>query len=261
MRIFALLIIFLRVGEGEGVGGIGPKDIGLLQSALARPHTSFDGRVKWRTVHEKAATLLYGLIKNHPFHDANKRTALLSTVHYLYSNGYSYLATPDELEDLTVLVADNGLSKFPRFRDLERESSDPEIEYLAWHFRTKTHLTDRRQYMITYRELEKILKKYDVLMENPNNNQIDIVQWQTVEVPRRSIFFSRPTTQEVRRVCTLGFPGWSKVVGKGRLKHVRDQLGLNPENGVDAQSFFNGVDDMRVLLDLYEGALRRLAYR
>ena len=34
-----------------------------------------------------------------------------------------------------------------------------------------------------------------------------------------------------------------------------------PEDGVDAQAFFYDVDDMRVLIDLYEGALRRLAYR
>ncbi|SOB93144.1 type II toxin-antitoxin system death-on-curing family toxin [Rhodobacter maris] len=258
---FCIVDYFLREGEGEGVGGFGPKDIGLLLSAVARPYAEFSGVLKWNSIQEKAATLLFGLVKNHPFHDANKRTAYLSSVHYLYSNGFQVTATPKELEDLTVQVAENELRKFPRCRDLAKRSDDPEIEYLAWFFRKNTHHVDRTQYLVTYRELESILKRYDVFMENPNNGYIDVVRWEDVEMPRRSFFSKREKTRERRKVCSIGFPGWSKVVGRGRLKHIREQLGLTPENGVDSLSFFKDVDDMRGLIGQYEDALRRLAYR
>ncbi|MCE5973018.1 type II toxin-antitoxin system death-on-curing family toxin [Sinirhodobacter sp. WL0062] len=258
---FCVVDYFLREGEGEGVGGFGPKNIGLLLSAVARPHTEFSGEAKWKTVPEKAATLLYGLIMNHPFHDANKRTAYLSTVHYLVTSGYHITATANELEDLTVLVAEKSLSKFPRYRELRKTSSDPEIEYLAWYLRKNTHLIDRTQYLVTYRELEKILKRYNVMMLNPDNGSIDIMRWEDVEAPRRTLFSPRKKTPELRKVCSLGFPGWSKVVGKGRVRHLREQLGLMPSDGVVSKAFFQDVDDMRVLIGIYEDALRRLAYR
>lgn len=258
---FCIVDYFLREGEGDGVGGFGPKDTGLLLSAISRPHTEFGGIPKWRTIHEKAATLLFGLIKNHPFHDANKRTAYLSAVHYLYSNGFQVSASPTELENLTVLVAEGELRKFPRYRELCKRSDDPEIDYLAWFFRKNTHQVDRTQYLVTYRELENILKRYNVLMVNPDNGYIDIMRWEDVEIPRRNIFSKKTRTPELRKVCSLAFPGWSKVVGKGRLKHIREQLGLTPEGGVDSQSFFRDVDDMRGLIGQYEDALRRLAFR
>lgn len=258
---FCVVDHFYREGTGEGIGGIGPKDIGLLLSALNRPHVSYGGIQKWRSVHEKAATLLFGLAMNHPFYDANKRTAYLFVIYYLFSQGFMISITEKQLEDLTVLVVEKGLSKYPRYRHLRRTSRDPEIEFLGWFLRKNTHQIDRTQYLVSYRELEKLLKRYDVFFENPNKNSIDLMRWEEVPIPRRSIFSKKKTSKEIRRVCSLGFPGWNKQVGKGRLKYIRTELGLMPEDGVDSQAFFNGVDDMRVLLDIYEGALRRLAYR
>lgn len=257
---FAVVDYFLRKGEGEGIGGYGPKDTGLLISALSRQFVGYQGVDKWHTAPEKAATLLFGLVQNHPFYDANKRTAYLSTVHYLYQNGLVITVSEKALEDMTVLVAQNGLEKFPRFRDLKKKGDDPEVRFLTHYLRQNTRKIDRQQYLITYRELEKILKRYDAWLENPHNNQIDVMRWETV-TKRSGLFGKKTESKEVRRACVLGFPGWTKQVGKGRLGHVRKALGLVPENGVDSQSFFKDVDDMRVLIEMYEGALHRLAYR
>ncbi len=160
---FSVVDHFLKEGEGDGIGGIGPKDMGMLVSALSRPHVSFGGLSKWNTIHEKAATLFFGLIMNHPFHDANKRTAYLSTVHYLYKNGFILSVAQKELEDLAVLVAERGLSRFRRYKDLKKEGLDPEVRFIAWYLRAKTHKIDRQQYFVTYRELEKILKNMALL--------------------------------------------------------------------------------------------------
>ncbi len=197
---------------------------------------------------------------NHPFYDANKRTAYLSTVYYLYRSGYILEVTEKQLEDLTVQVAEKQLKKYPRYRDLLKKSQDPEVEYLAYYFKKNSRLADRNQYLVTYRELDKLLQKYDAHLANPNNNMIDVMQWQEVEV--RHGWLSKPKkTKELRRVFRLGFPGWNKQVKQGRLKHVRDQLKLSAKDGVDSQSFFNGLDDMKVLMQTYEGALTRLADR
>lgn len=68
---------------GEGLGGIGPRSTHLLQSAVSRQYVGFGGRQKWDDLYHLAATLFFGLIKNHPFHDANKRTALLIALYQL----------------------------------------------------------------------------------------------------------------------------------------------------------------------------------
>jgi Fic/DOC family len=77
------LIADFFITEQRELGGVGPKDIRLLESALYRPWTEFGGVAKWQEPLQKVATTLFGLIKDHPFHDANKRTALLSTLFLL----------------------------------------------------------------------------------------------------------------------------------------------------------------------------------
>src|SRR5467141_879927 len=80
------LIVDYFVEKNYGIGGIGPRDIGLLHSALSRQFTGYGGVQKWKGLYETASTLLFGLIMNHPFHDANKRTALLATLSLLHRN-------------------------------------------------------------------------------------------------------------------------------------------------------------------------------
>ncbi len=82
-------------------GGLdGMRDAGLLDSALARPMNLHAYEVK-RSVFELAAALCWGLARDHPFLDANKRTALLSARAFLFLNGYAFEPTEgDEVEML-----------------------------------------------------------------------------------------------------------------------------------------------------------------
>ena len=58
----------------EQTGGIdGIRDDGLLDSALCAPFQSFDGIDAFPSIQQKAARLGFGLVKNHPFVDGNKR--------------------------------------------------------------------------------------------------------------------------------------------------------------------------------------------
>lgn len=53
--------------EGEGIGGIGPKDVEMLHSALYRPHVGFREHRKWVDKFDICATLLYGILWITPF--------------------------------------------------------------------------------------------------------------------------------------------------------------------------------------------------
>lgn len=79
----------------EHGGGSGVRDTGLLQSALARPENKalYDAEA---TVFDLAASYAYGLAKNHPFVDGNKRSALVVSETFLYINGWELEATDVE---------------------------------------------------------------------------------------------------------------------------------------------------------------------
>jgi len=56
-------------------GSSGIRDIGLLQSAIGSVEATFDGAFLHETIFSMAAIYLYGICRNHPFVDGNKRTA------------------------------------------------------------------------------------------------------------------------------------------------------------------------------------------
>lgn len=91
-------------------GSMGVRDIGLVESAVGRPQATFDGQDLYGTVFEKAAALLQSLLKNHPFVDGNKRTALTSAGIFLRLNGYKLLNKHDEEVEFGVRVDNAHLS-------------------------------------------------------------------------------------------------------------------------------------------------------
>ena len=75
----------------EHGGGAGVRDAGLLQSALARPEQL--AAYGTPDVHELAACYGWGLSRNHPFVDGNKRTAFVALELFLALNGQELTAT------------------------------------------------------------------------------------------------------------------------------------------------------------------------
>lgn len=87
-------------------GGMpGVRDEGLLQSALEAPFQSFGGDDIYPSIQQKAARLGYGLIKNHPFLDGNKRIGTHVMLVFLCLNGIELDYTQKELEDVILSVA------------------------------------------------------------------------------------------------------------------------------------------------------------
>ncbi|MDQ3382807.1 MAG: Fic family protein [Actinomycetota bacterium] len=86
--------------------GAGPvRDVGLLESAAARPRTSLFGEDAYPSIEGKAAALLHSLARNHPLVDGNRRLAWLATTVFLDLSGYRVGIDHDGAFDLVMAAA------------------------------------------------------------------------------------------------------------------------------------------------------------
>ena len=94
----------------EHGGSEGVRDAGLLASAMARPQNTFayeDGVSLARL----AAEYAFGIARNHPFVDGNKRTALVASRTFLLYNGYQVTASKEDKLKTFIALAEGSLSE------------------------------------------------------------------------------------------------------------------------------------------------------
>jgi death-on-curing protein len=85
-------------------GSDGLRDLVRLESIVDTQKQEAFGVELYKSVFDKAAALIRGLIGGHPFIDGNKRTGMLAGVTLLEVNGYTFVAQKGELEDFAVQV-------------------------------------------------------------------------------------------------------------------------------------------------------------
>lgn len=110
----------------EHGGGEGVRDASMLESALARPQQLYAYGDPPPDLADLAASLAYGLARNHLFVDGNKRTAHVCYRAFIALNGAELTASDEEKYVNMVALADGGLS---------------EAEFAAWlrrHLRVET---------------------------------------------------------------------------------------------------------------------------
>jgi len=123
-KILALAIHERQLAEHGGSSGV--RDETLLESALARPHQLYAYGDPPPDLTDLAASLAFGLARNHPFVDGNKRTAAVACESFLLLND-------------AVLDADD-LALYPIYLGLA-EGRLTEVEFATWlraHVRTQT---------------------------------------------------------------------------------------------------------------------------
>jgi death-on-curing protein len=91
-------------------GGHGVRDIGMLLSALGRTQATFDGKELYPDIMLKAAALIDSLVRNHPFVDGNKRTAITASALFLRLNGYLLQVENREMVLFALACAQSQLS-------------------------------------------------------------------------------------------------------------------------------------------------------
>ncbi|MBL8502266.1 MAG: type II toxin-antitoxin system death-on-curing family toxin [Rhodocyclaceae bacterium] len=108
----------------EHGGPSGLRDEGLLDSALARPlHLAGYGKPDFA---ELAAAYGFGIARNHPFVDGNKRAALLATGVFLSLNGFRLQATQAEVT-LAIFALASGELDEAGFADWIRRHAAPRL--------------------------------------------------------------------------------------------------------------------------------------
>jgi death-on-curing protein len=112
----------LQINQFGGSHGV--KDDGLLLSALAQPESGFGDEYFHKDLYEMAAAYLFHLVKNHAFHDGNKRIAALSAAIFLQVNGFMLTANEDEFEKLVMDAAQSLVNK-EQIADFFRNNTSP----------------------------------------------------------------------------------------------------------------------------------------
>lgn len=108
-----LLLHEMAIDEFGGSHGL--RDYGLLESAVARPQSTFGGQDLYPDIFMKGAALVHSLLLNHQFVDGNKRTAMFSAMTFLELNGYKFITKQKEVVKAALWI----------------ENKKPELEEIA----------------------------------------------------------------------------------------------------------------------------------
>lgn len=237
---------------GEGLGGVGPKNLNLLHSALYRQVAEFKGKPKWSDRIDVCASLMYGLIQNHPFHDANKRTAFLTALVHLQKIGRTPTVDGQEFEDFTVLVADHKLESHPYFDRTSGVKEDRDVATISRFLRRNSREIDLRHNRITYKQLKTLLAPHGLTLAHPQHNRIDLMRFRAETGEALAVH---------KRLARIGFHSWGMQVSPKDISIVRSAAHMELTDGYDSQSFFHGLETPLQLIQKYREPLQRLAFR
>jgi death-on-curing protein len=247
---------------GDPIGDAGTREDGhLLESAVSRQYVGFDGVFKHPNPYSNAATLTFGLCCNHPFHNGNKRTALVSMLAHLDKNGLTVFGVKQrELYTMIKAVATHklGVRDDPRRRrrnqEYSRREADTEVAEIELWLRKRARKVQGGERQITYRQLKQILKRCGYTLEHHKGNKVGV--YREVEV-RRGL--RRTKRIEKKHIGAIGYPGDGKVVGINAIKQARRLCKVDEASGYDSASFYDGADVIETFINEYRGILAKLA--
>jgi death-on-curing protein len=236
----------------------------LLQSAVFRQHTGVGNTLKYPGAVENAASLTYGICCNHPFHNGNKRAALVAMLVHLDRNrlvvrpGTSH----SDLFDLILAVAQHSLGQpkpDPRKKRTRiiRLSDDEEVREIAVWIKNRFRPIVRGEKPISYYRLRQILQTRGFHIESQRGNSVEIVRY--IDVERG--FFKKRIERVRKHVLFIAVGGDSSRVPMKTIKKVREVCKLREEDGVDTSAFYNDEAVIDVIINEYRTLLRKLARR
>lgn len=236
--------------SSDPIDPAGVRSAALLESAVFRPQTALGDNLKYPTIEMSAAALLHSLILDHPFHNGNKRTALVAMLVFLDENRFIPTCHEDELFKLVVQVAQHGLG-VPNGPHL----ADREVLAIADWLHLRIRPVEIGENPIPWRKLRRILAAYGAETSFPGGvgNRINIER----KVIRKGAFGRR---KEVVLRTQVYYAGDGRDAEKNTIKKIREDLELDEMHGVDSVAFYNQAgtvpDDFIIQ---YRKTLRRLS--
>jgi death-on-curing family protein len=223
---FALVELFAT--GPDPIAPAGQRDLGLLESACTRPRTSLGGIEKYKTVEEKGAALCHSLIKNHPFHNGNKRTGLVTLITFLWRNDrrFAVSVTDDEMFEMVLNVS----------RGTFVDSRDPDViaRELAQWLRARTVAVNRKPRAMTINDFLERCSRLGVMSKESGPSYIVYTRDHSIKISRSTKRLDPPV-----------------------VRQFMNKLGLRD---VTVPEFQAGVDEEQAELRRFRGVLRRLAH-
>ncbi|HEX7041021.1 MAG TPA: type II toxin-antitoxin system death-on-curing family toxin [Trueperaceae bacterium] len=239
--------------DSDPIQPAGVRDRGLLEGAVHRPHTALGEKLKYPTVEMAGAALLCSLVHDHPFHNGNKRTALVSLLVFLDENGLLLECEDDAIFQLVLRLARHGVVD-----KKENSLADREVLYVAKWLKDRTRWIERGDRPIPWRRLRQIITSFGCQFESTGNGPGRYRIERTIRLQSRFLGRNIPRTRKLTSVI--------QVVDDGRdlpaktIKKVRSELELDEEHGVDSQLFYvRGGLTVSAFIARYRKLLKRLA--
>lgn len=242
----------------------GIKNKGMLESAIGRQFVGFGDYNKYDDCFSNAATLAYGVIKNHAFHNGNKRTGLLCIVKHLYNNGYVLSPSLDSKEfyEFLVSIADSAIQRFflqhikkyPLIRTKEEKRTnrwdvDMDIKFMAFWLKKNTS---------PKKNTIKGNVKITILKRALRNKNIHIEQNGAIlecSLERENKFIGAILGSKMKKAYSLG--NNRSEVDKVTLTTIRKDFNLTKMHGVDDTFFY----DEDAFLDSEIKAYKKIIYQ
>lgn len=210
--------------QDDPIDPSGIRDNTLLDSAITRQSTSIGEALKYPTVEMAGAALLHSLIHNHPFHNGNKRTALVSLLVFLDKNKLMLVCKDEELFQFVLNVAKHKVI-VGKYRDL----ADREVQHISCWIKDNTRPVEIGDRPLTFHKLKQILSRYGCDFRQTGSGM-----------------------KIIRRISGKGFWNRSKELsssfvygGDGRelrkkvIKKIRQDLMLNEQYSIDSAAFYD----------------------
>jgi prophage maintenance system killer protein len=203
----------------------GVRSCNLLASAVFHPYTSLGEILKYPTVESSAAALLYSIIQDHPFHNGNKRTALVSSLVFLDKNNFFPEFNEAQAFSLVLKVARHRITA-----SRPQNLADREVLAITDWFYDHCRPIEKGNHPISFRKLRQILVAYRCELENTTGSRMNISL--TTENTR---LFRKPLTLHTQ----ILFSGEGREVGKNAVQKIRKDLQLDNAHGVDSYAFYD----------------------
>jgi len=222
----------------------------LLASAIFHPQTALGGTLKYTTVETSAAALMYSITHNHPFHNGNKRTALVSTLVFLDRNGFFPEFDEDQAFKLVMKLAQHQIVSFEK-----QNLPDQEILAVADWLCECCRPIEKGDRPLPFRKLRNILTSYDCKYDLRAGKKVKITR---IIKEKAKSWFKRSLVKELHTYIHYTDDGQDVPINV--MKKIRKDLHLTDHYGVDSRAFYD--KDAMMATDFiarYRKTLSRLA--
>lgn len=246
--------------EMEPISPPGIKNRDMLESAVSRQLVGSGDFYKYDDIFSNCATLVFGLVKNHSFHNGNKRIGFLAMLKHLYTNGHVIRPgiNHSEIYELLRALADSSLYEhaqqfyqdFFKVNRIHLWNDEISIKYLAYWLKKNTEFKRKKikQKSLSVNDLERILKAKQLSTD---------FSGKYLSVERKNSFFGDLLGKKpFKRQYIIKD---SRNVAFNLIDQIRKDFEITFLDGVDNSSFYNDEEILNNEIVSYKRIIYKLA--